>query len=165
MRLVANHPNVEERTLIELAKSPNDYVLGSVAGNSKTPVEILRHFFNRADRDYLIDWGLARNPNTPVDILLELAKSSNEYTRRPAGNTLAGNPETPGETLRHIFYSIDKENYWTDWKLAQNPNTPADILRELAKSPNKDIRRFAESNPGIAENNLEEVAPVEVPAE
>ena len=164
MRLVARHSNVEERTLIELAKSPDHYVLGSVAGNSKTPVEILQHFFNRADRDYLIDWGLARNPNTPVDILLELVKSSNEYTRRPAASTLAGNPETPVETLRHIFNMIDKDNYWVDWKLAQNPNTPADILCELAKSPNRDIRRFAESNPGIAENNLEEVTPAEVPA-
>ena len=84
MRLVVLHPNVDERTLIELAKSPDQYVQGQVAGNSKTPVEILKHFYTMPSRDYLIDWGLARNPNTPVDILQELAKSSNEYTRRDA---------------------------------------------------------------------------------
>ena len=82
MRLVVRHPNVDERTLIELAKSPDSYVQGDVAGNSKTPVEILRHFFNMPDRDYLIDWGLAQNPNTPADILHELAKSPDESTRR-----------------------------------------------------------------------------------
>jgi len=80
MRLVARHPNVEERTLIELAKSPDHYVLGDVALNPKTPVEILQHFYNMPSRDYLIDWGLAQNRNTPAGILRELAKSSNRST-------------------------------------------------------------------------------------
>ena len=53
MRLVARHLNVEERTLIELSKSPDHYVLGDVASNPKTPEEILRHFFNMPSRDYL----------------------------------------------------------------------------------------------------------------
>ncbi len=88
MRLVVKHPNVDERTLVELAKSPDHYVLGDVASNPKTPVEILRQFYDMPDRDYLIDWGLAWNPNTPADILRELAKSPNEYTRSTAaGNT------------------------------------------------------------------------------
>jgi hypothetical protein len=82
MRLVALHPNVDVQTLVGLAKSPDRYVRGSVAGNSKTPVEILRHFYSMEGGGQLIDWGLARNPNTPVDILRELAKSSNQYTRR-----------------------------------------------------------------------------------
>ena len=81
MRLVVWHPNVETRTLIELSKSPDQYVRGCVASNSKTPVETLRQFYVMADRCYLIDWGLARNPNTPLDILRELAKSPNQYTR------------------------------------------------------------------------------------
>ena len=86
MRLVVLHPNVDERALIELAKSPDQYVQGQVAGNPKTPVEILRHFYTMPSRDYLIDRGLARNPNTPADILQELAKSPNKYTRRYAEN-------------------------------------------------------------------------------
>jgi hypothetical protein len=89
MRLVVGHPNVTERTLIELAKSPDHYVLCDVASNPKTPVEVLRHLFNMANKDYdLIDFGLAQNPNTPADILQELAKSSNEYTRRSATSKL-----------------------------------------------------------------------------
>jgi hypothetical protein len=93
MRLVARHSNVDERTLVELAKSPDHYVKSDVALNSKTPVEILRHFFNMADRDYLIDWGLAWNPNTPPDILRELAKSPHKYTR----DNVARNPNAPKE--------------------------------------------------------------------
>jgi len=88
MRLVVGHPNVDERTLIELAKSSDHYVLGDVASNPKTPVEILQQFYNMTDRDYLIDWGLAWNPNTPEDILCELAKSPDEYTSRPAARNL-----------------------------------------------------------------------------
>ncbi|MCL2005590.1 MAG: hypothetical protein FWG73_05435 [Planctomycetaceae bacterium] len=88
MRLVVLHPNVDERALIELAKSPDLYVQGQVAGNSKTPEEILRHFYTMPSRNYLIDWGLAENPNTPADILHELAKSHNEYTRRSAERNL-----------------------------------------------------------------------------
>ena len=88
MRLVVGHPNVDERTLRELAKSPDHYVLGDVASNPKTPVEILQQFYNMTDRDYLIDWGLAWNKNTPTDILQELAKSPNEYTSRYATRNL-----------------------------------------------------------------------------
>ncbi|MGL4594075.1 MAG: hypothetical protein ACRCUY_05025 [Thermoguttaceae bacterium] len=99
MRLVVRHPHVDERTLVELANSPDLYVLGDVAGNRKTPVEILRHFFNMPSRDYLIDWGLAQNPNTPVDILQELAKSSNEYTRRFA----VANPSFPKKGIEAII--------------------------------------------------------------
>lgn len=84
MRLVIWHPNVDERTLTVLAKSPDHYVLGDLAGNPKTPVEILRQLFNMTGRDYLIDWGLAQNPNTPEDILRELAKSPDKYTRQSA---------------------------------------------------------------------------------
>ena len=42
------------------------------------------------------DWGVRRNaagnPNTPVEVLTELAKGSNWGVRRSA----AGNPNTPG---------------------------------------------------------------------
>jgi hypothetical protein len=80
MRLIVKHPNVDVQTLVELSKSPDPYVQGDVASNPKTPVEILRYFFNMPGRDYLMDWGLAQNPNTPADILLELSKSPDRYT-------------------------------------------------------------------------------------
>ena len=79
MRLVASHPNVDVKTLSVLANSPNDYVLGDVASNKKTPVDILPRLHKKGG--YLIEWGLSANPNCTPEILHELSSSRDEYTR------------------------------------------------------------------------------------
>ena len=62
----------------------------SAAGNPNTPVEVLTELAKDSD------WGVLRsaagNPNTPVEALTELAKDSSWGVRRSA----AGNPNTPG---------------------------------------------------------------------
>ena len=79
MRLVARHPNADVRVLLVLAESPDDYVLGDVAGNKRTPKEILFRLSKKGG--YLIEWGLSCNPNCPPDILHKLSLSDNNYTR------------------------------------------------------------------------------------
>jgi hypothetical protein len=69
---------------------------------------------------------IAKNPNTPVDTLVELSKDEDRRTRA----AVAKNPNTPDDIL--VELSKDEE---VDIKecVAKNPNTPVDILVELSK--------------------------------
>jgi len=80
MRLVAAHPNTSAATLEHLASRPQaEYVLHDVLRNPKTPMRVLeRHYDSTA---YLVEWGLAQNPNTPPAVLARLSKSENATTR------------------------------------------------------------------------------------
>ena len=87
----------------------------SAAGNPNTPVEVLTELAKDSD------WGVRRNaagnPNTPVEVLTELAKDSNCDVRRNA----AGNPNTPVEVLTELA----KDSDWSvRYSAAGNPNTP-----------------------------------------
>ncbi len=136
MRLVARHPNVEVETLVRLAASADDYVLGDVVMNSKTPLEILRKAHRKGG--YLIEWGLAYNPKCPADILSALAESSNEYTRSP----VAKNPGTPLEQVRMLA----RDPVWHVRRAAAyHPSVPDDLLEELVQDPDEHVRRSAES--------------------
>ena len=81
----------------------------------------------------------AGNPNTPGDVLAELAKDSNLYVRRYA----AGNPNTPVDVLTEL--AKDSEWYVRSYA-AGNPNTPGNVLAELAKDSDCDVRSYAEKN-------------------
>lgn len=84
MRLVARHANVTPATLELLASSPDSNVLGDVAANEATPRAVIERLYRRLNSTpdaYLVEWGLAYNVATPVDIMLELARQSrNQYT-------------------------------------------------------------------------------------
>ena len=88
MRLVVGNPKVTPATIEKLAASPlaDDYLLGDILGNPKTPLPLLQKHANATN--YLLKWGLAHNPNTPRDILERLARDPDEYTSRPAQENL-----------------------------------------------------------------------------
>ena len=105
MRLVAQHHNVTPDTLSLLSHSPLDYVMGTVAGNPLTPVADLSRMFSEqkgTSSFYLIEWGLASNPGTPLSIITQLAQSNNEYTLR----YLKSNPSTPESIKAGIPHSV-----------------------------------------------------------
>lgn len=108
-RLVVMNPNVQERTLVYLAKhSTDEYLLGDIAANEKTPVYVLNELEKRGG--YLIEWGLAANPRTPASTLAKLARSKNDqfgaqYTR----SRVANNPSTPTATLKLL--ATDQEQF------------------------------------------------------
>jgi hypothetical protein len=134
MRLLARHENVSTQTLVRLARSSDAYVLSDVAGNSKTPVEVLRSLHARGG--YLVEWGLARNPRTPSDVLHDLAARENQYTR----GTVAGNPGTPSEDLELLA----RDSVWhVRRSVAANPQAPRDLLERLAADPDPQVARTA----------------------
>ena len=60
----------------------------AVANNQNSPPEILRDIVNRTTRKYGLEWGtlywVARNPNTPADVLQTLSKSKDPNIKRNA---------------------------------------------------------------------------------
>lgn len=68
-----------------------------------TPAADLNRLYTQHRQEegfYLIEWGLAGNINTPVDVLEKLANSPNEYTLR----YLKENPATPSHVKATIHY-------------------------------------------------------------
>lgn len=135
MRLVARHANVGTRTLERLAESPDDYVLGDVVMNPKTPVEILREAHRNGG--YLVEWGLAANPETPGEILSEIAASDNEYTR----SSVAKNPGTPIGGLTKLA----RDPVWhVRRSVVYHPGVPDALLEELARDADERVRAAAQ---------------------
>jgi len=132
MRLVAMHPNVDTKTLALLANSPDNYVLGNVAANSKTPPEILPRLAQKGGQ--LIEWGLAHNPNTPPEILHKLTASGDEYTR--AG--VAQNSGVSQEDLERL--ARDSEWNVRD-SVLMNPRCSPALKESLRNDPDERIRR------------------------
>ncbi len=94
---------------------------------------------------------VARNPNTPADVLTELAKDSHSVVRKNA----AGNPNMPADVLTELA----KDSYCdVRISVAGNPNTPVDVLTELAKDSHSVVRKNAAGNPNIPADVLTELA-------
>jgi hypothetical protein len=53
---------------------------------------------------YLLEWGLALNPNTPPRVMERLARSGNRYTRI----NLTRNPATPSAILEGLARDPDE---------------------------------------------------------
>ena len=100
--------------------------------------------------DWCVRRNAAGNPNTPADVLTELAKDSYWCVRRNA----ARNPNTPADVLTELA----KDSDWCVRRnAAGNPNTPVDVLTELAKDNNCDVRRNAARNPNMPDYEAEEL--------
>ena len=127
----------------------SDYdVRVSVAENPNTPVDVLMELAKDSYCD--VRRYAARNPNTPADVLTELAKDSDCDVRYFA----AGNPSTPVDVLMELA----KDSYWCVRRYAAgNPNTPADVLTELAKDSDYIVRRNAARNPNMPGYEAEEL--------
>jgi hypothetical protein len=84
MRLIVGNANVSPETIEKLASNSyaDEYLLGDILGNPKTPARIIERHANATQ--YLLKWGLASNPKTPVEVLERLAKDPDPYTSGPA---------------------------------------------------------------------------------
>lgn len=103
MRLVACHQNTLPQTIEYLARTTqNEYVLGYIAADSKTSPATLEELAEK--KNYLIDWGLASNPNTPPDVFPKLLTRDDKYTHEVTLKALLSNPAVSPE----IKYDVCK---------------------------------------------------------
>jgi hypothetical protein len=103
MRLLANHGNARGETLARLAAGPHaDKLRHELARNPNTPMDILKRWFDSTD--YLVEWGLALNPNTPPAVMERLSRSENLYTRM----NLTYNAATPAPILQRLASDPDE---------------------------------------------------------
>ncbi len=108
-------------------------IVGSVARNKNTPVELLSAIADMAIQgEYgLVLENLARNRNLPVDILRKVAnKSLDGYYSLDIRGALAKNPNTPADILLELLnyeYLSDEERDI----ILKHPNTPKDKVAEL----------------------------------
>ncbi len=138
VRLVARNPHVDGETLEILSRSPDPYVLGDVAMNSKLPEEALARLLGREER--MVSWGVALNPKTPPWVLSRLSGSSDEYIR----SNVARNPGTPPDALRQLA----SDSQWHVRRdVATNPKTPADVLELFRRDPDERVRGVAARAP------------------
>lgn len=117
--------------------------------------EILRLLYNTCNGDYCKRWlvlnppngpyflypvqvGLAKNKNTPPDILAELSVHEAQSVRV----TVASNTNTPPDILEELA----DDNQCT-FKVAANPNTPPWVLADLSDMQNDFLREIVRTNP------------------
>jgi hypothetical protein len=84
---LAENRNIPLDILISLSKEDDPVVLSKVAVNAKLPETDIRRLFSRklnAVTSRSIRRGLTKNPNTPVDILIEISKDKRSYISKAA---------------------------------------------------------------------------------
>ena len=99
-------------------------LLKKIASYEKTPVEILNKLYDLDTNKY--DLSLAGNPNSPQNIIEELAMKGDYFLYI----NLASNPNCPQDLLKAIAKINDE---YINVKLAGNPNCPQNILEELSE--------------------------------
>ncbi len=90
---------------------------------------------------------VARNPNTPKQVLARLLDDSDSNVR----HGIASNPKTDEDLLRKLAKDIDKD---VRLAVAENPNTPPDTLTVLSCDEDVDVRFGVAENPHMPENIL-----------
>jgi len=115
-----------------------------VAKNPNTPIEILTGLAQ--DQDKWVRQEVAKNPNTPTETLTKLAQDQNMWVRRE----VVWNPNTPVETLTGLAQDQNMQvRYNTRNNMAANPNTPPEVLVQLLTDQNPGIRKAALDNPSL----------------
>jgi hypothetical protein len=133
-----------------------------VASNPSLPEKDMRRLFseNKSEKlDSSTRRGLAGNPNTPIDILIELSKDENIGTRsithhhpkmRQRGRA-AQNPKLPEAEMRRLFREGGR---LVRAGLAANPKVPMDILTTLSEDNDPIVRKQVASNPNLPEKDV-----------
>jgi hypothetical protein len=94
-------------------------------------------------------WAVAKNPHTPMDTLIYLAKDSVNLVRA----LVATNANTPSKILEQFFHD---EKIVRDG-LSGNENTPLKILTILAKDTDKMVRLRVTNNASVSNALLEQL--------
>lgn len=97
---------------------------------------------------------LARDPNTPIYLLDQLANDTDRIVRRK----VAENPNTSSLILEYL--AQDQESFSVRRAVAKNLNTPIAVLINLAKDKELDVVKAVYDNPKFPESEHQELASV-----
>lgn len=172
---IARNPNTPSHLLLRLANSERTDARLAVAQNSKTPVDALVQFANEKIWQHHINGqpprsplheAVACHPNTPIEILTELAQNPHELIRAGVASNLstpdalltelAKDPATTHRYLNwnemyyevryyHHPHSNTKEIAIVRFAVAQNPKTPIELLKQLAKDSDSQVQQTAKA--------------------
>ncbi|MCC6389169.1 MAG: hypothetical protein IT167_01105 [Bryobacterales bacterium] len=140
VRKVIRNPNSNVDALVAVSGSTNDYVLGDLAQDRRTPEPALRQIAARS-RSYLVHWGLAANSSAPPDLLEKLPRSKDLYVAMG----LAYNEATPAEILRELASHSDS---LVRDRVALNKKTEMEVLEQLTRDGNTQVARRAATQYG-----------------
>ena len=181
VRTASRHPNVSPETIEKLAASSDSYVKMIAAESPKASPETLRRLAQELPSNYVS--AVAQNPSTPIDVLIDLSKSSRSGGEVFAG--LAQNKNLPSEAVDNILDNLllagpraDSMGYVGNvfaarqdlttqqvakiYKIFKNsramtlthPALPLDILNAELDSPYKATRAAAHMNPQVSPERL-----------
>lgn len=127
------------------------YALSLIA-NPSLPEKLIRQLAALDDNTinagmFSFDELIARNPNTPQDILEKYANDTNT----DGYFSLASNPNAPYEIAKQYFAS---EYEYLRTNAAMNKNIPSDSLIVMATNKDAAIRRGVANNPNTDKNTL-----------
>jgi hypothetical protein len=159
---LAKNPKVPMDILIALTEDDLPRVRFIIAQNPRLTEKDIRRLFAENKSSYLhltTKRGLAKNPNTPIDILIELSKDKKEYIRIYAlqhpkmkqRGRAAQNPKLSETEMRRLYR---EGGFWVMTGLAINPKVPMDILMTLSEDGNPLVRRQVASNPSLPEKDM-----------
>lgn len=164
---VAEREDISEKQAMILANDTSDYVRKKLAANPHispavtkllTTVNENRHRqsleafekSNIATNEFKRQLGLIYDPQTPSEILNELATNANYLIRQG----VAKHPNTTLETLNK--FKTD-ENINVREKVAQSPKISVEIIEELARNSAPLVRRAIASNPQTSTTILDKL--------
>ncbi|MEW6491453.1 MAG: hypothetical protein AB1589_02720 [Cyanobacteriota bacterium] len=146
---VATNPRTPARILKELVEDDYDQVRQSLPTNSNPPVSLLTLLL-ACEAEYWIALEVVKNPNTPVELLKQLARRNDCLICRE----VAANPNTPVFLLAQLAHSEDSK---VRQNIASNPNTPVSILERWVKDNSESIRVAIATHPNTPVRLLEQL--------
>ncbi len=142
---VARHPSTPRPALEALCEDQDGAILDALARREDLSPELrarikARRAVATQRRTWRLPKRVARDPSTPVEYLVELARSTVVSARRGA----ALNPNLPLEILCSL--AQDPESLVAQG-VAASPRTPPDVLDKLAQSDSIYVRQSVAGNP------------------
>lgn len=139
---IGANEHTPESTLLEIARYPDSGLHEKRTG-----------WIQSFDRDQLaVVRKVIRNPRAPVEALVALADSNNDYVR----GDVAQQKRTPVKVLRKL--AAGRRGYLLEWGLAVNPATPPDILATLPHERDHVVARQLARNPAVPLDLLAKLA-------
>ncbi len=174
--LISSNPNLSTNLMVFIASRPDRWLLKEEGGTVKSilalrqdcPVFLLELLGRNHDGD-LSDWirmNVAKNFNTPTELLDELSKDVDPEVQRAAlyqpqekarskRISDAGNPSTPPDVLTELAEDPDGD---VRMAVARNSSTPPELLTQLALDEDWSVRRHVAANPSTPPDVLTELA-------